>query len=106
MDNRVDSGVVERGSTLLLSRWRRLDLKLRAYTKVGNSVGWCQDLLRIAALLSLTGPKLWEWLNILAKTEKVCPRRWEDKPLMNVGKPSFTALLPLCRKKNIEYKGE
>lgn len=35
MDHRVDFGVVERGSTLLLSRWRRLDLKLRAYMKVG-----------------------------------------------------------------------
>lgn len=104
MDLRVGPGMRQRGFTLLLSRWRGLDLKLRAYMKVGDAIAWCQDLLRIAALQSSKGQRPQEWLNILAKTKKVCLGRQEDKPPMNVGKPSFTGLLFLCSEKNIEYK--
>lgn len=53
----------------------KVGLETQGLHESGNSVAWCQDLLRIAALLSSGGQRPRKWLNILPKTKKVCPRR-------------------------------
>lgn len=75
-------------------------MTLRAYTKEGDAVAQSQDLVRITTLLSSRGQRSRGWLSILAN-----PRGWENKPLMNVGKPSFTTLLPQYSEKAIDYNG-